>query len=430
MTASISIKVLIVAVSAEVGKSVAQAVTKAGFSTKGKFATSLDILEAELQKQPWDFVLAADTLPDSMGLAQIVAITNEHQAHTPVVVVNQNVDDNLRYEALTAGAKDAVSSQNLKLLGLVLKPGKVQETSSLVEGMEDDFSTDPEVSSTSDAPKKKISAVAVAAPEPLSEEESLWSIKINKALEAGRFICAYQPIVNLNAEPSANYELLLRMLDDEGNEIPPGAFLGVAEKTGRMSDIDRWVILHAIKTIKIKLKEDPTTRFFIKLSTQTLQDSKLIRWLSEQLHDAKLPAHRFVFEITADAACKNEQRITTLVSAIKMNNCMICIDRVNDTESHKRLAADLGVNYLKLAGQLIHELSVNRDNQYAVDSISRYAKENKIQTIAQFVQDASSLAFLWQKGINYIQGYYLQRPDSELNYKFAIEEAECEAPPP
>lgn len=428
MSAPINVKVLIVAVSADAGKGVAHAVTKAGFNTKGKFAVNLEVLEAELQKQPWDFVLAAEELPESIGLAQIVAITNEHQAHTPVVVVSQSVNDEIRYEALTAGAKDAVSTQNLKLLGLVLRPAKSEASSNASEVMEDEFAVVTEGGKQTDGLKKGASA-AVAVVEPLSEEEELWSVRIHKALENNRFVCVYQPIVNLNAEPAANYEILLRMLDDDGSEIPPGAFLGVAEKTRCMGDIDRWVILHAIKTIKIKLKEDPSTRFFIKLSTQTLQDGKLIRWLSEQLHDAKLPMHRFVFEITAEAASRNEQRVVTLVSAIKMNNCMICLDRVSDTESHKRLAADLGVNYLKLSGQLIHELSVNRDNQYAVDSVSRYAKENKIQTIAQFVQDASSLAFLWQKGINYIQGYYLQRPDAALSYKFAIEEAECEAPP-
>ncbi len=419
MSSPTAISVIIVATSSDPAKAIGNAATKAGFSVKGKLATSLEVLETELQKQPWDIVLAAEQLPESVGLSQIVAMTNQHQAHTPVIVVSQEGNEDIRYEALMAGARDAASIQHPGLLGLILKPKKSQAAPVTAE--EDDAAAIIDEEPKEDVPV----AVAVAA-ESLTEEEGLWVERIRKALADDSFVCAYQPIVNLNAEPASNYELLLRMLDDDGKEIPPGAFLGTAEKTGLMNDIDRWVIGQAIETIKPKLEEDDSTRFFIKLSTNTLQDSKLIRWLSEQLHAAQLPDHRIVFEITADAANENEQRVKTLISAIRMNKCMVCLDRVSDTESHKRLAMALGVDYMKISGQLIHELASNKDNQYAVDSIARYAKANKILTIAQFVQDPSSLAFLWQKGINYIQGYYLQRPDTKLNYNFAPDEEECE----
>ncbi len=421
MSSSTSLSVIIVAISPDAAKSIGKAATKAGFSVKGKLATSLEVLEAELQNQPWDIVLAAEQLPESMGLSQIVAMTNQHQANTPVIVVSQEGNEEIRYEALMAGARDAVSIQHPSLLGLILKPKKSQAAPVATEVEEDD------AANIDESPKEDVPVAVAAKPESLTEEENSWVERIHKALADDGFVCAYQPIVNLNAEPASNYELLLRMLDDEGKEIPPGAFLGTAEKTGIITDIDRWVIGKAIETIKSKLEEDESTRFFIKLSTNTLQDSKLIRWLSEQLHAAQLPDHRLVFEITADAANENEQRVKTLISAIRMNKCMVCLDRVSDTESHKRLATALGVDYLKISGQLIHELASNKDNQYAVDSISRYAKANKILTIAQFVQDPSSLAFLWQKGINYIQGYYLQRPDTKLNYNFAPDEEECEA---
>ncbi len=423
MSSSTSLSVVIVAISSDAAKAIGKAATKAGFSVKGKLAASLEVLETELQNQPWDIVLAAEQLPESVGLSQIVAMTNQHQANTPVIVVSQEGNEDIRYETLMAGARDAVSIQHPGLLGLILKPKKSQAAPVAAEAEEGDDAT-----IIDEAPKEDVPVAVAVAAESLTEEEGLWVERIRKALTDDSFVCAYQPIVNLNAEPASNYELLLRMLDDDGKEIPPGAFLGTAEKTGLMNDIDRWVIGQAVETIKPKLEEDDSTRFFIKLSTNTLQDSKLIRWLSEQLHAAQLPDHRLVFEITADAANENEQRVKTLISAIRMNKCMVCLDRVSDTESHKRLAMALGVDYMKISGQLIHELASNKDNQYAVDSIARYAKANNILTIAQFVQDPSSLAFLWQKGIHYIQGYYLQRPDTKLNYNFAPDEEECEAP--
>lgn len=439
MSSSSTLKVIIVASASDVAKTIGNAVKKAGFSVKGKMAGGLDVLEAELQKQPWDVVLAAEQLPDSMTLTQVVDMTNQHQANTPVVVVSKQADENIRYEALLAEARDAVSIQHPQLLAYILRPEKpqapleevVEEAAGEVSG--EDIVAVAEAAPAEEvpqrvAPKQDVPVAVPVGPESLSAEESEWYERTQKALENDQFVCAYQPIVNLNAEPASNYELLLRMLDENGKEIPPGAFLGAAEKTGLITEIDRWVIAHAIKTIKTKLEEDASTRFFIKLSTPTLQDGKLIRWLSEQLHSAQLPDHTLAFEITADAASQNEQRVKSLITAIRMNKCLICLDRVSDTESHKRLVVALGVDCLKISGQLIHELATNKDNQFAVDSISRYAKANKVFTIAQFVQDPSSLAFLWQKGINYIQGYYLQRPDSVLNYKFDQDEEEVEAP--
>ncbi len=412
MSEPTTLKIIFVAHSAEAARDIARSVKEAGFTVKGKFAANLEMFESELQKQAWDGVLVSEQLPESLELTQIVATTNQHQANTPIIVMSDKVDENLRFEAMEAGARDAVSFQRPKLLGLILKPKQNHAAASAESTTETDIETEESVPVAA-------TVTETVTPESLTEEEIVWLEHIKKALEDDRFVCVYQPIVNLNAEPASNYELLMRMLDEKGKEISPGAFLGVAEKAGLMNEIDRWVIKHAITAIKVKLEEDTSTRFFIKLSNYTLQDSGLIRWLSEQLHQAELPDHRLVFEITEEAAIMYQQSVKSLISAIKMNRCLVCLDRVGDIENYKELIFSLGLNYMKLSGHLIHDLANNNTNQHSIATIAGYAKEKNILTIAQFVQDPYSLAFLWQKGINYVQGYYLQRPDVALDYNFA-----------
>ena len=88
----------------------------------------------------------------------------------------------------------------------------------------------------------------------------------------------------------------------------------------------------------------------------------------------------------------------------------------------KAVWGSLDLDYIKISGKLISNLSKNKEDQTMVGYIAAFAKGKNILTIAQFVQDATVLAFLWQNGINYIQGYYLQRPDTALTYDFSQEQ--------
>ncbi len=419
MNSTTNLKAIVVASGSDFAKEIASTVAKAGFTLKGKMADSLALLAAELKKGDWDMLLVSNRLPEGVDFPLIVSMARQCSVTLPVVIVSQESDENIRYDALLAGASEAVSCKHAKLLGHIIGACLIKPVD---EGDKISVVSIKQQASVAKIDPEEVLVTEPVDPATLSQEDARWFRRIIDALEKNRFSCVFQPVVNLNAQPASNYEILLRMLDDDGDEISPAIFIAIAERLGLMPAIDRWVIEHAIKKIKLRFPDDSSIRLFVKLSKFSLRDDKFIRWFSEQMHNANLPEYRLVFEITADTAAKYEQRAKTLVSAIKMNKCQICLDRVDNSERHQQLVVTLSVNYLKIAGHLIQDISNDRKKQLAVEHISNYAKDKTVLTIAQFVQDASSLAFLWQKGINYIQGYYLQRPEAALNYGFAQEE--------
>jgi len=404
------LKIIIVDTDPERAKSIAAVLNKIGYAVKGKIANSIDSLQQALATKTWDIILVIDGLVSGLDILSINAALEEKTLDIPLVVIAENIDDSTRCLALKAGAKDAVSQQSAQLLGLIIQR-EIGRSKLITTG-----------AATSQAVIQTDAVSAAVNPASLSEEEKRWFDRIKTALSNNQFVTVYQPIVNLAAEPAENYELLLRMQDDQGEEIAPGAFMGSAEKAGLMTAIDRWVISNAIHSLTERQKDKGNTRFFIKLSNCSLRDSSLEAWLSEQLLVAKLPASSLVFEITEIDASKNQAQAQALCKKLKQLNCQVALDHAGLeglTAEAKALWLSLDLDYIKISGQLIRNLSKNKDDQATVNFISAFAKSKGILTIAQFVQDATVLAYLWQQGINYIQGYYLQRPDTALSYDFS-----------
>jgi len=409
MTDLVALKIIIVDTDPERAKSMAGVLNKQGYAVKGKIANNKDSLQQALASQTWDIILVIDGLVSGLDVHHITAALAENSLATPVLVIAESMDESARFLALKAGAKDAVSMQIPELIGLIIQR---------------EISRTRLVSSEADTNQAIVQTDVVSAevdPALLSQEEKRWYERIKTALSNNHFVTVYQPIVNLAAEPAENYELLLRMLDEQGEEIAPGAFMGSAEKAGLMTAIDRWVISNAIHCLIERQKEKGNTRFFIKLSSCSLRDSSLEAWLSEQLLAAKLSESSLVFEITEADATKNQSQAQALCKKLKQLNCQVALDHaglVDLAAEAKSLWLSLDLDYIKISGQLIRNVAKNKDDQAAVNYIAAFAKSKGVLTIAQFVQDATALAYLWQQGINYIQGYYLQRPDTALSYDF------------
>jgi len=409
MTDSVPLTTIIVDTDSERPKAIAAVLNKNGYAVRGKIANSKDSLQLALTNQGWDIIFVTAGLDAGLDIQHIIAVLEEKALDIPVLVITANMDESTRCQALKAGAKDAVSLQFPELLGLVIQR-EIGRSKLIISE-----------TATSQAGVQTDAVSAAVDPASLSQEEKRWYERIKAALSNNHFVTVYQPIVNLAAEPAENYELLLRMLDEQGEEIAPGAFMGSAEKVGLMTAIDRWVISNAIYSLTERQKATSNTRFFIKLSACSLRDSSLEAWLSEQLLATKLPASSLVFEITEADASKNQAQAQALCRKLKQLNCQVALDHAGLqglAAETKALWLGLDLDYIKISGQLIRNASRNKDDQAAINYIAAFAKSKGILTIAQFVQDATVLAYLWQQGINYIQGYYLQRPDTALSYDF------------
>lgn len=252
------------------------------------------------------------------------------------------------------------------------------------------------------------------------EKESI--AMIMDALANNRYTLAYQPIASLHGDSIEKYEVLVRMLNKEGNEILPDQFIPIAEETGLIVDIDRWIIAKAMEILAERRSSGGSTIFFIKLSGISIADNDLLPWITKQLKKNRLEGNNIVFELSESAVINQLKTAQAFLKGLKELHCGFGLEHFGVGANSVQLLKHLPANYLKIDGSFMHKLGSNRENQEIIKSISNMAMSGNITAIAEFVEDASSLAILWQCGINLIQGYFLQEPDKAMNYNFNAEE--------
>lgn len=250
------------------------------------------------------------------------------------------------------------------------------------------------------------------------EEATLRVKQLKLALRDNRFQLLYQPVVSLHGDVAENYEVLLRMLDDDDRQLPPDEFLPAAEQAGLMGAIDRWVMVHTFKALVERRRKGKETKFFVKLSGGALKDDKLLPWLRDLLKTAKADGAYITLEMSEAVASSNLKLIKPLIEGLHQLRMQFGLDHFGVAPNYANLLRHCDADYLKIDGSLIRGLAHDQNNQNRVREITAMAKESGKKTIAEFVEDANTLATLWSCGIDYIQGYFLQQPGTEMNYDF------------
>ena len=252
------------------------------------------------------------------------------------------------------------------------------------------------------------------------EMQSEWTKRIRKALEQGGLHLLFQPIVSLHGEPGEKYEVLLRMRE-EGQDISPAEFIPVAQQAGLLPEVERWVIGHAITALAERQKSGMSTKLFVKLSEESIKDEGLLLWVGQQLREAGIKQGGLVFEIAEECALRQLGAVTRLVNGLRKIGCGVALDHFGVAPNAIMLQKRLKVAYLKIDGSLITNLDENPESHDKVKRINQAARDTGGATIAQFVESANSLSLLWQTGINYIQGYFVQEPSDTMQYDFTGE---------
>lgn len=224
----------------------------------------------------------------------------------------------------------------------------------------------------------------------------------------------------LRGEQGAYYEVLVRMLDEQGNDIMPSQFLPTAEQTGLITEIDRWVIKHAIGVLQEQRRLGRDIRFFIKLSGRSLTDTSLLPWIHEQLTSARLSERNIIFEVAESVAASHLASAKTFLQGLKNLHCKVALNRFGANANSFALLKHLPADYLKIDGSLICNVR-DPETQAEVKKITEKAQAMGKQTVAEFVESADSLTVLWNCGVNYIQGNFLQAPDGSLSFDFGGE---------
>ncbi|VXC15334.1 EAL domain-containing protein [Pseudomonas sp. 9Ag] len=244
---------------------------------------------------------------------------------------------------------------------------------------------------------------------------------LQQALEKNSFRLLFQPIISLRGDSHEHYEVLLRLLDPEGAEVPPGEFLDAAKEAGLASKIDRWVLLNSIKLLAEHRNKGHSTRLMVHLSGTSLQDPSLLSWLGAALKASRLPPDSLVFQLDENDAVAYLRQAKALTQGLAGLGCRVALNQfgcvLNPLNTLKHLDAD----FVKIDGSYTQDLS-RQENQEALKQLLAQLHEQAKQTIVPFVDSATVLATLWQAGVGYIQGQYLQGPSQSMDYNFSSDE--------
>jgi diguanylate cyclase (GGDEF)-like protein/PAS domain S-box-containing protein len=237
-----------------------------------------------------------------------------------------------------------------------------------------------------------------------------WADRIRSALEHDAFVLHAQPILGLNGDQVPRYELLIRMLGDNGDLVPPGTFLYIAERFDMIQEIDRWVIAEAIRLLAEQQRAGRDVRFEMNLSAKSVTDPGLVDVIAAQLRSSGVDPRGLCFEITETAAIVNVDRAKLFARRLRELGCTFALDDFGAGFASFYYLKHLEFDYLKIDGEFIQDLSDSPINQLVVKSLVQIAQGLGKHTIAEFVTDERTLDLVRGYGVSYAQGFYIAKP--------------------
>ncbi|WP_165498294.1 EAL domain-containing protein [Siculibacillus lacustris] len=235
---------------------------------------------------------------------------------------------------------------------------------------------------------------------------------IRAALETGRFVVYAQTIADLRPSGRLHHhaELLVRMIEEDGSILSPGAFIPAAERYGLMAAIDRFMISQVLERYDRAILAVPRLVVSINLSANSLEDPGLLAYLAEKLEGSALPPHRIHFEITETSLINNLTHAGRLVEALRAAGYSIMLDDFGAGVSSFAYLEQFPVDYLKIDGSFVRKLTTSFVDRAIVESINDIGHKLGAITVAEFVEDAETLQALEDIGIDMAQGYHIARP--------------------
>lgn len=242
------------------------------------------------------------------------------------------------------------------------------------------------------------------------EFDAIWVKHLKAALTDDRFRLAKLPIAGLRSDSVSMYDLLVRMIDEQGNSVLPSEFMPAAQRNNMMKSIDRWMLQAALNFCN---KTD-ADRVFVRLSKQSITDPTTAPWMQEKLDAGNFDCSRLVLQIPERDAAKHIKQTRALVKHARTIGIGFALEHYTVDHDRFQILDILKPDYIKIDGELMHTLMTDTQIQAAVGRIVKAAQERRIKTIAERVENANAMAVLFQLGLDYMQGHYVHEPEVVL----------------
>lgn len=240
---------------------------------------------------------------------------------------------------------------------------------------------------------------------------------VKQALQQNGFRLLFQPVIGLRGSSHEYYQALLRLVNPQGEEVSPAEFARTARDSGLSGQIDRWVIQQAVRQLGEHRARGHGTRIFVHLSGATLGDLELLPWLRETLQGQQLDAEAVIFQLSEEDLLAQPEQALAMAQRLRRQGHPVTLSGFAAGDPPLAALRLLVPDYVKLSGKLIKDLGQPEHQERLKAMVAELSAQN-VQTIAPFVESASVLAQLWQVGVHFIQGYYLQEPSQAMDYEF------------
>ncbi|MEM7405020.1 MAG: EAL domain-containing protein [Pseudomonadota bacterium] len=252
--------------------------------------------------------------------------------------------------------------------------------------------------------------------------ETRWAGRLNKALESNLFELYCQPLVPVSCnrtegsrEPHkhelARCEILLRLVDEPGPPVAPGAFMPVAERFNIAPRIDRWVLENVVGLLAAGgPRVDGIQLCSINLSNQTLGQAEFMTFALDLLGRHEQVAPRLCFEITETTAVRNLAQAQAFIAALRKLGCKFALDDFGSGVATFILLRDLQVDLLKIDGEIVRPVADDPVSYKMVEAINAVGRAMDLVTVAEYVEDAAVLERVREIGIDLVQGFHIAKP--------------------
>jgi diguanylate cyclase (GGDEF)-like protein len=234
--------------------------------------------------------------------------------------------------------------------------------------------------------------------------------QIKAALVEGRFRLMHLNIASLGGRSERMYDTFVRMVDEQGDELAATEFMESAGRNGLLRAIDRWVIDASLDFCE----KQASDVVFVKLSHESILDATLVNWIQDRTAESNVKPGRICFQVTENDASRYQRQTILFAESLRRVGYRFAIEHFGLGRDSMRVLASTPMDYVKFDGALSENLREDTQCQDKVRQFVATANRHDIKTIATHIENANTMALLFQLGVSYMEGHYLQEPDVVL----------------
>jgi diguanylate cyclase (GGDEF)-like protein len=244
-----------------------------------------------------------------------------------------------------------------------------------------------------------------------------WINRLRNALDTDGFMLHFQPINNIHTGETTHHEVLIRLPNADGNLVSPDAFLTSAMRFGLMSEIDFWIIENAAKAYARYSTPERDLKLSINLSANAFESDNLVRHVENTFKRHGVNPRNIILEITESLAVRHTLHVERQIVALRELGCEFALDDFGTGYSSFSYLQQLHFDYIKIDGVFVEDLLNKPVDQKMIRLIAEVGREAGMKTVAEYVQNAASLALLEELGVDLAQGYFVGRPAKEPEFR-------------